>query len=104
VTLFLLVAFPLGVHTVELDKCGKRLRDEHDAAWNATHPSVPPPQFNLTYEQCLAQCGKGLGRITWDVFTQSITAWFLPWIVLAFQIPFGAECEPLTLTLPHRLS
>ena len=97
-TLFLLVTSPLGAHAVKLDQCGDRLRNAQDAAWNATHPSDPPPPLNLTYEQCLAECGKGLGSITWDVFPQSITAWFLPWIVLAFQIPFGAECEPFNST------
>ena len=103
-TLFLLVASPPGVQAVKLDQCGDRLRNAQDAAWNATHPSDPPPPLNLTYEQCLAECGKGLGSITWDVFPQSITAWFLPWIVLAFQIPFGAECKSFISTLPHRLS
>jgi len=103
VTLFLLVTSPLGVHTVELDRCGDRLRNAHEADWNLTHSDPPPPLY-VTYEQCLAECGTGLGSITWDVFPQSITAWFLPWIVLAFQIPFGAKCEPLISTLSHRLS
>ena len=93
-TLFLLVACPLSAHAVRLPKCINDLREVHDAAWKATH-SEPPPPFQLTYGQCLDKCGKGLGDISGDVFTQSITAWFLPWIVLMFQIPFGAECESL---------
>ena len=92
------------MHTVKLDECGARLRDEQVAAWNATHPSVPPPSLNVTYEQCLDKCGEGLGDISWAVFTQSISAWFLPWIVLMFQIPFGAECEPSASISYHRLS
>lgn len=85
---------PLGVHTAKLGECVDRLKEAQAAAWNAIHPSVPPPPFQPpTYEECLVECGKGLGDIEWGVFTQSITAWFLPWIVLMFQIPFGAECE-----------
>ena len=101
--LFLLTTCPLGVYTVNLDECANRLKDAQAATWNATHPSIPPPPLNLTYEQCLAECGKGLGNISWDVFAQSITAWFLPWVVLLFQIPFGAECEPFTATSYHQL-
>ena len=82
------------MNTVKLADCGARLMDAQAAEWNATHPSSePPPPLQLTYEQCLDECGRGLGDISWDVFTQSVTAWFLPWIVLLFQIPFGAECE-----------
>ena len=95
---------PLGVHTVKLDECGNRLRDARDATWNATNPSVPPPPLDLTYERCLIECGEGLGDISWAVFTQSISAWFLPWVVLMFQIPFGAECEFSASTLYHRRS
>ena len=101
--LFFLAACPLGVHTANLDECAKRLRATHAAAaaLNVTDSPGPPPPLNLTYEQCLAKCGGGLGNISWEVFTQSISAWFLPWIVLMFQIPFGAECKPFTPTPCH---
>ena len=79
---------------MNINQCGGRLGEAQDAAWNATHPSVPPPQFQLTYEQCLVECGGGPGNISWAVFSQSIITWYLPWVVLAFQIPFGAEGEP----------
>ena len=93
-TLFLLVACPLIGHAVKINECGNRLREAQAATWNATHPSVPPPPFQLSYEQCLVECGEGLGDISWSVFSQSATTWFIPWFVLSFQIPFGAECEP----------
>jgi len=48
----------------------------------------------MTYEQCLAECGGGLGDVNWSVFSQSVTTWYIPWIALIFQIPFGAEGEP----------
>jgi len=104
VILFLLATLPLGAHTVKLTECGNRLRAAQAAALNGTHPLDPLPPLNVTYEQCLAECGEGLGDISWAVFTQSISAWFLPWIILVFQIPFGAECEPSISTLDHRLS
>ena len=91
-----LVTCPLLAHAVQMNACGNRLEQEAAAAWNATHPFDPPPQFNLTYEQCLSECGRGLGDVGWGVFTQSVTTWFVPWIVLSFQFPYGAECEPLT--------
>ena len=49
--------------------------------------------LQLSYEQCLALCGGGMGDIDWETFSQSFGAWFLPWIALMFQIPFGSECE-----------
>ena len=88
-----LATCPLVVCAVKINQCGERLREAQDAVWNATHPSVPPPPFQLSYEQCLVECGEGLGDISWSVFTQSVTTWFIPWIVLIFQIPFGAEGE-----------
>lgn len=95
-SLFLLAKCPILVHAVKINECGDRLREAQAAAWNVTHPSIPPPPFELTYQQCLAECGGGLGNISWSVFSQSVITWFLPWVVLSFQIPFGAECEPFT--------
>ncbi|KAF9648211.1 hypothetical protein BDM02DRAFT_3096835, partial [Thelephora ganbajun] len=50
-----------------------------------------PPPLNVSYEQCLAECGTGMGDIDWQGFSQNFGAWLLPWIALMFQIPFGAE-------------
>ena len=33
-----------------------------------------------------------MGDVIWETFSQSFGAWYLPWIALMFQIPFGAEC------------
>ena len=93
--LFLLVTFPLVAHAVKMNECGDRLNEAQAAAWNATHRSTPPPPLLLTYERCLVECGSGLGDISWGVFSQSVTTWFIPWVMLGFQIPFGAECEAL---------
>lgn len=93
-TLFLLVTCPLVARAVNVDVCGDRVRATRAAAWNATHSSVPPPPLQITYEQCLVECGEGLGDVNWIVFSQSVTTWYIPWIALIFQIPFGAEGKP----------
>ena len=58
---------------------------------NMTEPSPPSPPLNISYKQCLANCGTGVGNIDWQHFPQNFGVWFLPWISLMFQIPFGAE-------------
>jgi hypothetical protein len=80
-------------NAVNLAKCGARLKEAQDAAWNATNPTSPPPELHLSYEQCVAECGGGIGDVNLEAFSQSFGAWFLPWIALMFQIPFGAECK-----------
>ena len=82
-----------GVDAVNLAECGKTLKNAQQGAWNATNSTSPPPTLNLTYEQCVVECGGGIGDIKWETFSQSFGAWFLPWIALMFQIPFGAECK-----------
>ena len=90
----LLVAFTSRVDAVRLTACGARLREQQAKEWNATHdPTEPPPPLSLSYEQCLVECGAGLGDVNWRAFSQSFSAWLLPWIALMFQIPFGAEGE-----------
>ena len=94
----LLVAFTGRVDAIKLWKCGANLQQQASAAWNATHDSSePPPPFSLTYEQCLVECGPGLGDIDWGDFSQTFSTWLLPWIALMFQIPFGGEGELCTL-------
>ena len=82
-----------GVDAANLGKCGARLQAAQQGAWNATNSTSPAPVLRLTYEECVAECGGGIGDIEWEVFSQTFGAWFLPWIALTFQIPFGAECE-----------
>ena len=94
-SLFVLGACMTFVRAVDMSVCGDRLREAHAAAWNASHPSIPPPPLEVTYQQCLVECGGGLGNVSWSVFSQSVITWFIPWVVLAFQIPFSAECESL---------
>ena len=82
-----------GVDAVNLAECGKTLKDAQQDAWNETNSTSSPPTLHLTYEQCVVACGGGIGDINWETFSQSFGAWFLPWIALMFQIPFGAECK-----------
>jgi len=58
-TLFLLVTCPLVARAVNINQCGDRAREARAAAWNATHPFVPPPPLQISYEQCLVECGVG---------------------------------------------
>ena len=80
-------------NAMNLANCGEGLKNAHDTAWNATNSTSPPPKFHLSYEQCVAECGGGIGDINLEASSQSFGAWFLPWIALMFQIPFGAECK-----------
>lgn len=86
-----LVAYSMSVNAVNLKQCGERVKVAQQRSWNATHGTSPPPPFQLSYEECLAECGGGLGDINWIGSSQTFGTWFLPWIALAFQIPFGGE-------------
>lgn len=85
------VAYFPRVDAVDLTACGARLQGQQDAAWNATNQTGPPPTLSLSYEQCLVECGGGMGDVNWEGFSQNFGAWLLPWIALMFQIPFGAD-------------
>ena len=77
---------------MNLARCGAKIKAAQEGAWNATNGTSPAPAFPLSYEQCLIECGGGVGDISWNEASQNFGAWFLPWIALAFQIPFGGEC------------
>ena len=92
----LLVIFLFTIHlpcagAADLAACGVRLRAQQNTTQNATNTTEPPPVFTISYEQCLTECGSGLGDVNWQFFSQNFGAWFLPWISVMFQIPFGAE-------------
>lgn len=94
--LFVLLMFMGYLATASADnlaKCGERLKEIQDAAWKATNSTSPAPELRLSYGQCVAECGGGIGDVNLEAFSQSFGAWFLPWIALMFQIPFGAECK-----------
>ena len=111
--LLLLAKCPI-VHAVDLNECGNKLRGEQSPAWNGTQSSIPTPPppppptplpptppFELTYQRCLFECGRGFGSISWCVFSQSVITWFIPWVVLGFQIPFCATGKPFTLPMRY---
>ena len=91
----LLIAFRFvtRVDAVNLRACGARLQEKQNTIWNATHQTESPPPLLLSYEQCLAECGTGMGSIDWEDFSGHFGAWLLPWIALVFQTPFSAERE-----------
>lgn len=64
---------------------------QQDVEWNMTHALQPPPRLLLSYEQCLAECGAGMGDVDWGGLSGNFGTWLLPWIALMFQIPFVAE-------------
>ena len=80
-----------GAHAVNLKQCDERLQAAMDST-NTTNGTTPAQVLSLSYEECVTECGGGLGDVSWAAFSQSFGTWFLPWIALAFQIPFGAEC------------
>jgi len=89
--IFLFVTHFPCADAVHLRACGTRLQEELDVAWNTTFHAVPPPPLHLSYEQCLVECGTGVGDIDWEALSGNFGAWLLPWIALMFQIPFTAE-------------
>ena len=90
IVLKLVTYFP-SVYAVDLEGCGFRLQQQQDAVWNATNQTEPPPQLRLTYEQCSAECGAGLGDVNWRALSGTFGSWLLPWIALMFQMPFGGQ-------------
>lgn len=80
-----------SVNAVDLKKCGQRIQSAQEASWNATNHTTTAPPLNLSRTECIEKCGGGLGDVSWGAFSQDFGAWFLPWIALAFQIPFGGE-------------
>ena len=89
--LFVSLGCLTNVGATNLRECGARLKDLQEGTWNATNSTSPPPPLRLSYEECVSECGGGTGDVNWDAFSQSFGAWFLPWIALMFQIPFGGE-------------
>ena len=87
---FRLVTF---VDAVNLKECGARLQRQQNATWNTVYEPEYPPPLRLSYEQCLVECGAGIGDVNWQGLSPNFGAWLLPWIGLMFQIPFGAERE-----------
>jgi hypothetical protein len=94
----LLVASTGRVGAINLAQCGMKLAERNATYWNVTLVPTAPPSFNLSYTQCLAECGDGMGDIDWARFSQTFSSWLLPWIALMFQIPFGGEGELCTLS------
>jgi hypothetical protein len=45
----------------------------------------------ITYRACVKHCGNGQPSTSWYDFSQDLSAWLLPWIVLISQLPFGAK-------------
>ena len=94
---FFLVVLLLTAHfmcagAVNLDTCGARLQQQQNAIQSATNTTVTS-NLTISYQECVTECGGGLGNIDWAGLSQDFGAWLLPWISLMFQIPFGAERE-----------
>ncbi|KAF9781144.1 hypothetical protein BJ322DRAFT_1023248 [Thelephora terrestris] len=88
------VIHPQCVLAVNLGACCGKLQGPPPPNITDLPPGPGPPPLNVSYEQCLMVCGAGMGDVNWQDFSQNFGAWFLPWISLMFQIPFGAE-QPL---------
>ena len=75
---------------MDLKKCGEKVEAAQQSVRNGTN-STTTTGLHLSRKDCIIECGGGLGDINWGDFSQNFGAWFLPWISLAFQIPFGGE-------------
>ena len=87
---FQLISRFIFAEAVNLDTCGA-IRQQN-ITQNETDAAASP-YMSITYDQCIVECGSGLGDVNWQAFSQDFGAWYLPWISLMFQIPFGAERE-----------
>ncbi|KAM6492326.1 hypothetical protein JOM56_012050 [Amanita muscaria] len=58
------------------------------SGWPVTNIS---DAVGYTYQACLSQCGRGNEPFNWPEFNQQFTAWFLPWLALISQLPYGAH-------------
>lgn len=47
--------------------------------------------IGITYNLCITACGAGVEPFAWSLFSQSFSAWMLPWLALISQLPFGAK-------------
>ncbi|KAF8621761.1 hypothetical protein AX15_007500 [Amanita polypyramis BW_CC] len=45
----------------------------------------------LTYNVCKGLCGSGPETFNWRVFSLQFTSWFLPWLPLMSQLPYGSK-------------
>jgi len=97
ISLLIVFRFMALVDAVNMTACGARLQKQLNATWNATYEMESPPPLRLSYEQCLVECGPGMGDVNWQALSPNFGAWLLPWIALMFQVPFGAEreCRPV---------
>jgi hypothetical protein len=58
----------------------------------------------LTYDRCVADCGHGPVTFNWQMFSQQLTSWLLPWLALLSQLPYGSgdtlsNCLAVLLTI-----
>jgi hypothetical protein len=90
---FRFVAHVPCIGAVNLHQCGVGLQEDQEwnPTLNTTDPIFPPSPSNLSYEDCVAWCGSGVGDPNVQDLSQNFGAWFLPWIPLMFQIPSGAD-------------
>ncbi|KAF9648209.1 hypothetical protein BDM02DRAFT_3261162 [Thelephora ganbajun] len=87
-TATLLIVFLLVIHSpyvdaVNLQACGTRLQEQQNEVQSTTHTTESPPLLDVSYEQCLVECGTGMGDV--DLF--NFSAWLL--FTLVSQIPFA---------------
>ena len=102
VTLLIVLQFAAQIpraDAADLTACGARMQEQQNAARNTTNTTELPPELRISYEECLVECGAGMGDVNWQGFSQNFGAWLLPWITLMFQIPFGAERKSYTFGL-----
>ncbi|KAF9781186.1 hypothetical protein BJ322DRAFT_257646 [Thelephora terrestris] len=90
IVLLLVIHFTI-IDAVNLNACGASLLAQQNTLQNTTNTTVSPFALQISYEQCLVECGSGMGGIDWQNFSQNFGSGLLPWIALMFQIPFGAE-------------
>ncbi|KAJ3518615.1 hypothetical protein NMY22_g13585 [Coprinellus aureogranulatus] len=97
-----LVLFPLSASAAEkvsnFERCLERVRSGEFGTGRigATNSrgdilnDSPQDAEGLSYELCI-KCGEGPEAFDWAVFAQQFSSWFLPWIALVSQLPFGPK-------------
>ncbi|KAJ7257832.1 hypothetical protein C8J57DRAFT_1074373 [Mycena rebaudengoi] len=75
------------------------LAEVRNGAWGLTggtdnygHPVSDISQATaITYELCSVACGSAQEPFQWNLFSQRFSAWLMPYLALASQLPFGAS-------------
>lgn len=91
----LLLFFSSLVVAVNFTQCLEDFRQNSSAVGGVDSQGFPVTNateaVGLTYLTCIARCGTGWESFNFKQFIQMFASWFLPWLALLSQLPFGSS-------------